>query len=50
MMKLNKPNVRSVIGKDRMCRMGLTNTFKIPNTIAAQNAIHTPPTVNPGMK
>lgn len=37
--KLNKPNVMSVIGSDKICNMGFTNTFNADKTTLATMAI-----------
>lgn len=37
--KLNKPNVMSVIGNDKICNMGFTNTFNADKTTLATMAI-----------
>ena len=34
MTKANNPKVKSVIGKENKCKIGFTNKFKRPNTIA----------------
>ena len=34
MTKANNPKVKSVIGKENKCKIGFTNKFKRPNTMA----------------
>lgn len=49
-MKLNKPNVIIVIGREKICKTGLTDTLTIDRTILAPKAVQTLLTVNPGIK
>lgn len=46
---MKSPNVRRVIGRVRITRIGLTNTFRIPSISAAMSAGYTPVTVIPGI-